>query len=677
MRQARHLFAPFAPFAPFALSLLCAALPTQAAETALSPDLKLKLDSTLTLGTIVRAEAPDPAEYAFIPSTTVPGATPGLLTGQTGGSDLNFRRGRPVSTVVQGMFDLSLRSHDMGLMLRTAAWHDFTLGQQSAAFGNYANGYTPGATLSDQGMLSAARFSGVMLRDVYAFAGFDLGEQRRLELRVGRQVLDGNGSQGQLSGSWGGARLITGGIASALNPNDYAAQFRPGALPEEARVPVGMLSLHLKQGAQWSLDAFLPWETRQTVLPGCGTFFDIISVAPTGCNLGSAIPYTFAGTPLSTINSLTEHSLLASGLYLQRLPDQLPSGSGQFGLAGHYVFTALRTELAAYAMNTQTITPFFRMRVDDVRGAPVSVALPGQAGLVFSALQRLNPWVSQLPAAYAAAYTPPPTGQGNGLQYGVTVPKSVRLYGLSFNTQAAPTTRFYGELAYRPNQPLSYNLNDLLNAMLLRTPTSLLAEQRQLLTVPAGGYLDAFDRMKVTTASLGVNQAWRQVLGAQAVQLTAEIGASHVNGLPDPLQMRYGRAFAYGSAPFEDARTGTLSNCPQPANGAGLYFAPGKTCTSDGFITSTAWGWRLAAGAMYPNAVAGVTLQPSLLLAYDAHGYAYDGSFSQGRRMIRPALRASWSGGWWADIAYTGIGGGRYNLLADRSNVALSLGVKF
>jgi hypothetical protein len=668
MRQARILFT---------LTCVASALPALAADIPLGDGVHAQIDTTLSLGTAYRTEAANPSDYAYLPSTTVPGAAPGQLTGQTGGSDLNFRRGHPVSTLAQGMFDLTVKGQTFGLFARAAAWHDFTLGEASAAYGNYPNGYTSGAPLSDRGLQQGARFNGAMLRDVYVSGNFELGDQRRIELRLGRQVLDWNGNQSILSGNWGGARMISGGINAAINPNDYAAQLRPGALAEESRVPVGMLSLHLVSGKQWGADAFLPYESREAVLPACGTFFDASSVVPPGCNLGSAIPFPFAGTPVSTVAALTERSLSGSGLYVHRYADQVPSGRGQFGLAGHYVFEPVHTEVSAYLMNTPTSLPYFQIKVDDVNGAPVSVHLPGAAGVVFSALQRLNPWVSQLPPALAAAYTPPPAGTGNGLEYGALYPKSVRLYGLSFNTEFSPTARLFGEIAYRPNQPLSNNLNDVLNAFVLRAPNSLLNERRNVLSIPAGGTYDTYDRYGVTSASLGFNKVFLRLLGASQLRLSGEIGLSHVDGLPDPSLMRYGRAFAYGTAPYLDTTTGALSACAQPANGAGLNYAPGKTCTTDGFITPTAWGWRLAVGAVYPGALFGATLAPSLTLADDVHGYSFDGSFSQGRMAVRPALHASWARGYYADIAYTHLSGGRYNPMADRSNLMLAVGVKF
>jgi len=46
-------------------------------------------------GTLIRSDDPNPENYALIPSSTVPGATTGRLMGQTGGSDLNYSKGKP------------------------------------------------------------------------------------------------------------------------------------------------------------------------------------------------------------------------------------------------------------------------------------------------------------------------------------------------------------------------------------------------------------------------------------------------------------------------------------------------------------------------------------------------------------------------------------------------------
>jgi hypothetical protein len=631
------------------LSLALAAFSTHAAEMQLGEGVSARLDTTLSFGTILRTENPNPAEYGAIPST-VAGAAQGQLVGQTGGSDLNFHRGDLVSTVAQGMLDLSLKSPTFGAFARAAVWHDFSLGQDAAAYGNAPNGFAAGAPLSDHGMLNAAKFNGAMIRDAYVSAHAQLGSVQ-LDTRLGRQVFGWDGAQALSGGSWSSPRMIAGGVASGLNPNDYAAQTRPGALPEEAKVAVGMLSLHLASGKAWAADAFVPYETRQAVLPACGTFFDTVSIVPEGCNVAAAIQGPIAGSPLNSLASLTEHSLVKSGFYVHRGADAMPSARGQFGLGMHVNAASIGTVVSGYLLNTPATLPYYQAMVEDVGGH----TLPLAPASVFG---RLNP--ALLPAGSSA------------LNYAITYPGSVRLYGLGTDSQIGLGTKMFTELSYRPSQPLSYNLNDMLAAFLTRSPNSLLAERRGMLAVPAGGTFQAYDRLGVGTATAGVNQRFGPMAGAQGGMVSLELGMEHVNDLPDPLTMRYGRSFAYGLATYRDSGTGALSACSEAA--PGFSGVSGKTCTTDGFVTSTAWGWRMALAARYQVGSGGLVLTPSLTLADDVHGYAFDNSFSQGRRTLRPALRGDWGRGYYGQVVYTRFGGGNYNLMADRSNLMLAVG---
>jgi hypothetical protein len=616
-----------------ALLLAALALPAAALDLPLAGGLTARVNSTLTLGTLLRTENPSPAAYALIPSTQVPAAPTGQLVGQTGGSDLNFEAGKPVSTVLKALVDAELGTKQWGLFARLSAWHDFTLGHASAAYGNFANGYETGAPLSDEGFSRGARFDGAMFRDVFARATLPLGEAAHLDLRVGRQVL-----------GWGTTLSFTNGIAAATNPIDYAAQLRPGALPAEARVPVGMLNLKLTFGAS-NLEAFLPWESRRNELPGCGTFFDAASLVPHGCRLSGAIPAPLPGTPVNTLASLTERSLLANQFYLHRQDDVPARDGGQWGLALRHRL-ASGTELGAYAMNTHATQPTFRLRVENVNGATLP---PGFGG----ALGRLaNP---------------------SGLQYATLYPEDVKLYGLSVDHPIDATARVFGELAWRPNQPLTMNPNDLLNGFLLRAPTALLQQQKNILGVPAGGSFDAYDRYGVLNLSLGGTKAVPKALGAERVVLAGEVGWSHVRHLPDPEVMRYGRPLAYGTAGWRV--NGVLTPCSEAA--PGLSGVPGKTCGSDGFVSQDSWGVRARMAAVYPGAFSGATLTPSVAVGLDLGGYSYDGSFSEGRVLARFGLRAEWGKTVFAEVQYTQFGGGAYNLLADRSHLGLTVGVSF
>lgn len=619
-----------------ATALAGTAVSSCATEFRLGDDLTGSVKVIATAGTTIRADNPSPATYALIPSTAVPGAAPGLLVGQTGGSDLNFSKNQAVSTVLKTMLDLDLHGRNGGVFVRVDAWDDLVPGRRAAPYGNNPNGFTPGAHLSDGGFAPDAKFSNVRIRDVYAYRRIDGTGDARGEVRLGRQVLN-----------WGVSQFFTGGLGAVSNPYDTAAQFRPGALPQEAKVPIGMVSFSATLNREWGVDGYLPFEFRPSNVPGCGTFFDVASVTPQGCNIVGPFGAPIPGTALSTAASLTEQSLLGSGYFLHRDDKNTPNGSGQFGLSVRYASTAWNTEFRGYAARSDsTLRNIYSITIEDVNGGTFPAGVAG-------ALQRL--------------------ADPHGMKYGVVFPKGTQTYGASFDTRLGASAKIFGEVAYRPNQPIGYSPIDLLLGGLLRLPTSLLQLQKQLLSVPAGATFDGFDRHPVITANLGGNKLLTNTLGADRASLAAEFGWSHVNGLPDPAVFRYGRGLAYGGAPYYV--NGTLTACTESM--PGVNGVPGKTCTSDGYITANAWGLRGRAAATYRDVLLGADLTPSLTLAKDVKGYSHDATFNEGRQTVRFALRADWGSQYYVEGAYTRFSGGKYNLLADRSNLNLVAGASF
>jgi len=612
------------------------AMAGRTAELKLGDELTASVKLVATAGTIVRTADPSPSSYAFIPSVAVPGAARGGLVGQTGGSDLNFRKGDAVSTVLKTMVDVDIHTARGGVFVRLDGWDDRVLGRRDVPYGNYPNGFTPDTPLSDRGLAQDARFSNVRVRDAYAYGRFDGPGGMRAEVRVGRQVLN-----------WGVSQFFTGGLGAVTNPYDTAAQLRPGALPQEARVPVGMVSLAATFGKGWGIDAYVPFEFRPANVPACGTFFDAASVTPDGCDLVGPFGAPIPGTPLATPQSLTERALLDNGYYLRRRDQQAPGGGHQFGLALRYASTAWNTEFRGYvARSDNTLRNIYSLTIENVSGGVLPAGVPG-------ALQRLV--------------------DPNGIRYGLVYPRGTQVFGASFDTKPDAGTRVFGEIAYRPNQPIGYSPVDLLLAGLLRSPTSLLQLRKDILSVPAGASFEGYDRHPVTTANLGGSKVFDRVLGADRMVLAAELGYSHVGGLPDPAVFRYGRGLAYGGAPYilNGAPTACTESMP------GLNGVPGKTCSYAGYVSRDAWGVRGRLAATYGGVLFGADLTPSWTLAKDLHGYSHDASFSEGRVTSRLGLRAEWGRRYFAEAAYTHFAGGSYNLLADRSNLGLLAGVAF
>lgn len=579
-----------------AIALACAQ--ASALDFKTEGGLEGKLTTVLTFGTQVRLEDPSPDAYSATPAAAI-GAPAGRLQGQTGGSNLNYAKGDAISTVAKAVVDLDLKKDGVGLFVRASAWKDFVQGEDGVAYGNYPSRFTPGAPLADSGFGPSGKFSGAQVRDAFAYGSFKLDGGRTLEARLGRQVL-----------SWGASQLTTGGINSSINPLDYSAQLRPGALPVEGKVPLGMLSAKLASGAAWTLEGFAAYESRESALPGCGTYFDVASYAPEGCAFATLAAFGF------------ERNALAANNYLHRSGDVRGSSTGQFGLAWGTRSEALAADLKFYAMNTHSAMPGLRFTVN--------TSTPGILASNYSALFAEN----------------------------------IKTYGMSFSKKLDAASNLYGEVAYRPNQALNLNAYDLVAAFVTRAPNSVLALNKGVLGIPVGGTFDAFDRFGVTNLTVGANKVLPKALGADRLLLVGEVGLSRVNGLPPTTQLRYGR--------------------PLPYNGAGYTGGPacadavaGKTCTSEGYVSSNAWGVRLLASATYGNALWGGTVTPSLLLAKDVKGWSHDGTFSEGRALVRPGMRMDWRNQYFADVSYSRFTGGKYNLLVDRDYLALAVGARF
>ena len=431
------------------------------------------------------------------------------------------------------------------------------------------------------------------------------------------KLSDGGALEGRLGRqvlNWGGSRLIGGGINSVINPTDFSSMFRPGAQSTDGKLPLNMLSGKLTSLQGWQVEGFAALEHRGTVYPGCGTYFDVASFIAQGCNMIS-----FAGA--------SEQQRLATNQYVHRTPDIHPNGLGHYGFSAGGKSDALDADVKLYALNTTSVTPSYRMTVNGT--------------------------------------TPSSAANSN---YGLIYPEGVTVLGASFNKKINPELTTYGELAYRPNQPLSFNASDLLGAFYGRSPNSLLALRKNILSIPIGGTFDAYERFGVVTGSFGASQIFPHTLGAARLVLTGEVGFSHINGLPNPDTLRFGRGTAFGAASYTGAN-GAQTACNETVGG--------KQCTGDGYTSRNSWGLRVATSATYPDAVAGATLTGTMLVAKDIKGYSFDGTFSEGRTTVRAGVRADWSKKYFADVQYNKFMGGNYNLLIDRDYLSMVVGMRF
>ena len=581
--------------------------------------VEAKFEGLVTLGTAIRTEDPSASILGGVSAARVPGTPAGQLAAgsSAGGNDLNFSSGQAVSTVLKAMGSMDLRQQDTGLFLRAKGWQDMALKNNDHAYGNWPNGFTPNARLSDAGFAPEAQFANLQWMDVYGYTQLEVGATSALALSLGRQYVN-----------WGQSKFLAGGV-NAINPFNYAAGVRPGAAPEEMRLPVGMLHGQLQTSETSTWDGFVQYESRANVLPGCGTFYSTANFASTGCSFVNALP------------GVSDPAALASGRYAHRADDVAVASAGQFGASWKFEPRDVSGSVRLYAMQYHSRAPSIRLN-----GATFASGLDTtQAALI----QRL-------------------AGPG-ATSYALLYPQAIQLLGASFESKLGPTRQVYGEVAYRPNQPLNLNAADLMAAFLSRAPNSALNLAKGVINgvnaIGLGASFDGYDRFKVTTASVGAVQVLPKVLAAERLLVTAELGLSHVASLPSADSLRYGRSDDFGVAAYTGGPVCTDTSVAQ------------KACAQDGFVTSLSWGYRMQLSAAYSESAWGAAWTPMLYVAHDVSGYSFDGTFVEGRRVMRPGVRALWRDGYFGEMHYHHTWGGRYNTQIDRSTLSVMGGVRF
>jgi len=567
---------------------------------------------------------------------------------------LNFKSGETFSKIFKGIHDLELKYGDTGVFVRGKYWYDFELKDESRPFKD----------ISDNNRKEGAKSSGGQILDAFVYHNYAIADQPG-SVRLGKQVV-----------SWGESTFIGGGINS-INPIDVSAFRRPGAEIKEGLIPVNMFYVSQSLTENLSTEAFYQLEWDQTVTDNCGTFFSQPDVISDGCDNNLAVLRTrnglngalaAAGLPAglrnAAINTLANRGVTwgnpDEGVIVRRGPDRDARDSGQFGVSFKYMFDPLDTEFGAYFMNYHSRAPIF-----SGHGAPASAYSP--AGLVGSLVG------AGIPANIAAGLAPtllPLQVAGNSSYY-VEYPEDIRLYGLSFSTTLPTGTAWSGEVSYRPNAPVQLNTTDILFSGL--TP---LNPNVSVLKGTPGQDQQGYRRKEVTQFQTTLTHFFDQVMGASRLTLVGEVGVTHVGGLENASEARYGRDPSYGPGPLPGGQcvtlnTGTLAGGPQ--NNVSRY------CENDGFTTTTSWGYRGRAIWDYNDVFAGVNLKPNVAWSHDVEGYSPGpgGNFEEGRKAVSLGVDAEYQNTYTASLAYTNFFDGKYTTVDDRDFVALSVGVNF
>jgi hypothetical protein len=596
-------------------------------------DVEASLNTTLSAGATWRTTERDSRLIAQGNSDPIiaAGTAKGASSNNFDDGNLNFDKGDTVSKIVKGTTDLFL-SYDVdsdtltrvGGFIRGRYYYDFELKDEPRRR----------VELNDRVKDNA---SGADLLDAYVFTDWYLGNVP-LSIRYGKQVV-----------SWGESTFIQGGI-NTINPVDVPAIRAPGAELKDALLPVEMLYVSAGVTENVTVEAFVQTDWEPVQPDDCGTFFSTNDFVGDGCG------------PVILASSDPQEDYLdnADGAFLsQRVDDRDADSKDQFGVALRWFVPELNnSEIGLYYIKYNSRLPLVSGTVNDGNFGPTAL---GQD----------------------------PT---DSVEYYVEYPENIDLYGISINTTIPGGWSLGAEYSFRENVPLQWSSFELILGGLQvedtnGVPLSLLQIQRE---AEAGGGdlsgqdVDGYDSFDVSQAQFTLIKFFDQIMGASRMSFISEVGATYVHGLPSLDEARYGRSGNFGIGPIERngadlCETGVPFN-PGVPSVTGFSNSNPDNCVNDGYTTDFSWGYRARAVWNYPNAIAGVNLNPQLAFTHDVEGYAPNpgGNFIEGRKSVGVSVEAVYQNSITGNIGYTNFFGGEpYNELTDRDFVSASVSYSF
>ncbi|MCH8498826.1 MAG: DUF1302 domain-containing protein [Marinobacter sp.] len=623
-----------APLALAVASILSA--PVSAIDFNIGP-VSASFDTTLTAGIGIRMTDPDPnfisqgnlgPEFAF--------SNTGASSNNFDDGNLNFKKGRPYSTIFRGRSELFLDYSPnsdyltrLGALGRVTYYYDYELRENQRA-------EDPVGQRRELNRQARDNQAGVDLLDAYIFSDWYIAD-KPIAVRYGRQVI-----------SWGESTFILGGI-NATNPVDVRAFRTPGAELKDVLLPVEMLYTSIGLTPDITLEAYVQTKWEKFKVDDCGTFFSTADVASDGCG-----PVLLAG-------QIPDSQALEEGLFAPRIGDREPGDRDQFGAALRYYSSALDSEFGFYYVRYHSRLPYISGKVNN----------PEDGNNIDNV--DFNP---DLPSTRFPSYF-------------IDYPKGIELYGISLNTTLPTGTSLGAEYSFRPNLPLQWNTFELIyGGVQQRGPNGEIIsklEQRLRDANPdlnaAGQIIEGYDRYKVSQAQATFIHFIDQVMGASRFIIVGEVGATYVHDLPDKSEARYGRSGTFGVGPVPlDGDDFTGDFCAAgPDSEPGLNINP-SYCRNDGYVTPFSWGYRTAFAWDYPNALFGMNLMPRILFSHDVKGYSPQpgGNFNEGNKSFAIGVEATYQNAWRADISYTNFFDGKpFNELSDRDFLAASISYSF
>ena len=623
-------------------------------------DVYGKFDTTVSYGHSYRVSDPDRSIIGETGDFTGAGltGTEASITGvafseNSDDGNQNYDAGL-ISQTARFTSELDVSYKNVGMFMRFSGFRDFE---------NADAGMRTALTKQADRLVTG----NVILQDLYVWSHFDVGKMPA-SIRVGEQVL-----------SWGESTFIQNGI-NVINPFNVSRLRTPGSEIRDALLPVGMVVASIAPTNNLSLEAYYQYDYERTLIEAPGSFFSTNDFVGEGANkvmlgFGAA---SDRGTPVAALvggaaalAGLNGAILNPLGLNFDnfdedflgvaRANDVRPGEGGEFGISLRYFAESLNdTEFGLYFINHHSRTPI----ISAITGSANGVA--GAAGILGATAS-----ASLALAAYSQT-----------ANYFIEYPEDIQRLGLSFNTQFKGVA-FQGEYTFIHDAPLQVDDVELLFAALCPLSNAALGSAALAGTLGAATSVNQIDS---GCANTGVDQVIpgfiernisqfqvtaTKILGpvmkANQGVLVAEVGVTHVHGMPDKSDLRLNSAgtFTSGNA-FHTGATGLH---------AGKAFED-----DDNFADQTSWGYRIAGRLTYNNLFWGVNVSPRFAFSHDVSGNTPGpgGNFLEDRKAITLGLGFDYQNAWQADFGYTNFfGAGRHNLLNDRDFTALNLKYAF
>ena len=271
-----------------------------ASQLDVGPDWQVRFDNSIKASAIYRLEDADPR---LVDGLEFSGGTPSPQALNFNAGDDNFRKSGIVSRRLDlfSEFDVVYKEQ-YGLRLSGAAWYDAEYQDGKTDAEDATNQQTPMNEFTDETKKVAGKDAELM--DAFVFGGWDVGEEGRLTMRLGRHALQ-----------WGESLFFgDNGIARAQGPIDiYKLQSSPTAEFKEFIRPVNQFSFQYDLTWDLSISGYYQLEWEEDRLSPAGTFFSTANV-------------TWGSDYNEFLNLDGDRYLLAPG------STEEPSDSGQFGL---------------------------------------------------------------------------------------------------------------------------------------------------------------------------------------------------------------------------------------------------------------------------------------------------------------------------------------------------------